>query len=493
MRKNRIKPEKLFTMSSSGVSEYCCTAVKIGHVEPIPNSDFLGVVKINGDNVVVRKDQVKEGMVLFYASNETQLNPEFLAANNLYEIAEYERNDNRSEVAQLISEGKKDDAKKLVGFFNKCGRVRMVKLKGEVSMGFLFGVNELAKYNNKLVEVNPELLLGKDFDTIDGELFVRAYVPPIKERKNSGKKEHKKQTKEKKFKRVIDDQFTLHYDTNLLAKNMHKISPDNIVAISVKLHGTSAIFANVKTMIPIKLGNLTRLKNWFIDTTHLLRKYRTIDYKIDYGNVFSSRRIIQNKYEYQNPHHDSKNIYGEVNDFISPFIEKGMTVYGEIVGFMNGGKCIQKNYDYNCKQGEWKFMPYRINMKYEDGSTYEYNVMEVVEWTEKLIQKVGDNANKLIAIPVLFHGKLSDLYPQVEKDSKWNENILQLIQNDSEHFGMELNEPLCKNKVPREGLCVRIDNDPNLECFKVKTVAFREREAKSIDNGEVDMEMEQAY
>ena len=60
-------------------------------------------------------------------------------------------------------------------------------------------------------------------------------------------------------------------------------------------------------------------------------------------------------------------------------------------------------------------------------------------------------------------------------------------------FDMEKDEPLCKIKVPREGICVRIDNDPVNECFKLKTNAFRQWESKKTDNNEVDSEMEEAY
>ena len=67
------------------------------------------------------------------------------------------------------------------------------------------------------------------------------------------------------------------------------------------------------------------------------------------------------------------------------------------------------------------------------------------------------------------------------------------MQNDAKTFGMEEDEPLCNTKVAREGIVLRIDNDPVKEAFKLKTVKFREREKALIDNGEVDMEMMDAY
>ena len=58
---------------------------------------------------------------------------------------------------------------------------------------------------------------------------------------------------------------------------------------------------------------------------------------------------------------------------------------------------------------------------------------------------------------------------------------------------MELNVPMCKNVVPREGVVIRIDDDPLNEAFKLKTDYFFGRESKMIDNGEVDIEMENGY
>ena len=76
-----------------------------------------------------------------------------------------------------------------------------------------------------------------------------------------------------------------------------------------------------------------------------------------------------------------------------------------------------------------------------------------------------------------------------------NELILELtaLKNDKEHFNMEMDEPLCKNKVPREGVVIRIDNDPLKQAFKLKTDYFYGRESKMVDNGEVDIEMENGY
>ena len=68
----------IFGKSKNFKQEYCCTIIKIDKVEQISNSDFLVIVNINGLPIVVRKDQVKEGDIVFYAANETRLANKFL-------------------------------------------------------------------------------------------------------------------------------------------------------------------------------------------------------------------------------------------------------------------------------------------------------------------------------------------------------------------------------------------------------------------------------
>ena len=108
--------KEIFTLSKDAKLEYSCTVVQIGEVKPIEGSDFLGSTLVNGNPIVVRKDQIKEGDIMVYAPIETVLNKEFLSKNNLFEIGEIQLNSNYKEVEQLMQDGKKDEAKKMVGF-----------------------------------------------------------------------------------------------------------------------------------------------------------------------------------------------------------------------------------------------------------------------------------------------------------------------------------------------------------------------------------------
>ena len=75
----------IFGKSKNFKQEYCCSIIKVDNITSISDSDFLGIVNVAGFSIVVRKDQVHVGDIVFYASNETQLADKFLKANNLYQ------------------------------------------------------------------------------------------------------------------------------------------------------------------------------------------------------------------------------------------------------------------------------------------------------------------------------------------------------------------------------------------------------------------------
>lgn len=590
--------EKNFlTMSENGKSEYCCSVVKISELIPIDGSDFLAKTNVLGTQIVVRKDMVKEGDIMFYAANETALNQKFLSANNLYEISCRSMNANAAEVNEimleydtkyrneadtlraeakqikglidkyekqvqkdkkkvsklnkqlgeadddtkkseiqmqindlqekivvatklalektvkytdlkhkvevLVNEGKPivDKAKALCGFFNKYGRVRCITLKNTPSFGFLFEVDSMAKFNPGIKDVNLEDYLNQDFDTVDGELFVKAYVPPVKPenvRKTRGEKRNKKLSR---FDRMIDGEFFYHYDTNPLQKCVGLMDPDKSVVISVKRHGTSIVIGKVHVKNPLPMAWPKKMWNKLIDLVNLPEKIKfKYDYTIDYGPVFSSRTVIKNRYINQEVTGGYYNvdIWSEYGEIIYPYLENGMTIYGEICGYLTGCQSmIQKSYPYECQPGENNIMIYRISTMNEGCVRYEWNVQDVCDWTVRLIDRMkeaGDeNWKRIHPIDILYHGTLANLYPEIDEDNHWHENVLEKMKNDKEHFGMEDYEPLCTGcKVPREGIVIRIDDDPINEAFKLKTTSFALGEALLYDDDSYqDIEVQQ--
>lgn len=477
----------LLTRSKDFRQEYACSIVRIGKLHPIEGKDRIVSTLVNGLSVVVRKDQVKEGDIMFYAMNETQLSEKFLSRNNNFDINSYEKNSNAVEVGKLLFENKKEEAKQQCGFFNKYGRVKLIKLGGIPSYGYLFSINELAKVYPEVLNANLEELIGTDFDTICGEEFIKVYIPQIKETRRSvkGKNRDKKLFR---FDRLIPGKFQFHYDTSQLGRNIDKIKPTDVVTISNKIHGTSAIFANVLTKKP-KFGFV--YKKLF----RYLPKFFWF-YTEDYDFIYSSRTVIKNKYinSKVNGGYYGTDVWGEYAEKLDGKIPKGMTIYGEIFGYVsNKNKMIQKGYDYGCPVGTNKLMIYRITTENENGTKREWEVQEVYNWTINFVCKNPDLEKYIHPIDILYKGTLADLYPELNIHNHWNENVLEALKTDKKHFGMEMNEPRCKNKVPREGFVLRIDNDPIIEAFKLKCNKFMLKESEEVSNGVIGVEMEECY
>ena len=581
----------MFSKSDSFKSEYCCSIIRVGEVKPIEGKDKIGYTLVNGETIVVRKDQVKEGDVLLYASNETQLDKDFLGANNLFESSSYQLNSNANEIEPYILKNKELKAeaenlekviKKLfvcskfligydsaviaagdneeekseletrlnnsrktiskyiggsfnedstlidyvttaqkycaekktqldiikkeidettayirghVGFFNKTGRVRSIRLGGVQSMGYLFTLDELAKYNPNVKNISLNQYVGEDFDTIEDKLFIKAYVPFVPERRQVSKVE-KRNKKIEQFDRMVKGEFSFHYDTAPLPKCIGRLKPSDVVTITSKLHGTSICIGKLHVKTPIKLPFYKWIWNKFVDLTGLFKAHRITDYVIDYGNVTASRTVIKNQYINENVSdgYYGVDVWSEYGNLIYPFLSEGMIIYGEIIGYLtDSDKMIQKKYDYGCNKGKNKLMIYRITTNNEDGTKHEWNVTEVKEWTEKLVKDHPEIADRIHVIDLLYHGTLADLYPNISYMDHWHENVLEALRNEKERFNMEKNDPICKNKVPFEGVVLRIDNDEFAEAFKLKCAKFLSKEREEIDKGEVDMEMLDNY
>ena len=277
--------------------------------------------------------------------------------------------------------------------------------------------------------------------------------------------------------------FSSHYDTSQLEKNIHLFAPDDVVDISVKLHGTPAVFAH----IPVRrqLTFFEKVKKFFGFKVQLT----------EYDHIYSSHSVIKNQYINQNvtPEYYKVDVWGYWNALIKEYIPKDTTIYCEIVGFTPAGSCIQKDYDYGCEPGMSKLMIYRINTTTDDGKSYEWNVGEVKQWTENLInviKKGGDEelANRIHPIDILWHGTLHQLFPDISVDQDWGSAVVHALANKKDWY-MEESEPLCNNQVPREGIVIRKYNDPLKEAFKLKTIQFKRRERGLVDKGHVDTEM----
>jgi len=492
---------KIFNKTEKFKQEYCAEIVRVGELLPIEGADKIARTVIGGYDIVVGKNEVHTGDVVVYCKNETQLIPQFLAANNLFNWGNRDLNDNGIEIEKKLSEGLTEaDLRGMCGFFEKTGRVKMIRLKGCPSMGFIFTIEALRKWKPEVFkDVNLEDYLAKEdgvevpfeFDEIDGERFIKVYVPKIMNTPGApGSRAEKRNKGLKRFSRIIPETFSFHYDTNPLNDNMWRIKPEDKVCISTKWHGTSSIYSNIPTLNPLPLKWFEKFINLFLPVS---KKIQRTEEKYDL--VYASRTVIKNQYINENvtPGFYKVDVWKYIADIIKPYVPEDMTIYGEIVGYLPGTSTpIQKTsgaYDYGCEPGECKFMPYRIV------TDHEWNATEVYEWTCELmntIQKTDENAYKHLApLPIVYIGTLQELYPDIPTDQHWHEAVLERMKNDEKNFGMEKNEPYCKNKVPREGIVIRKEDNTKM-AFKLKCLKFYEAEGKNLGKT-VDIEMQAEY
>jgi hypothetical protein len=479
----------MLTKSKDFLQEYCATVVKIGTITPIEGTDFLGTTLVNGFSIIVRKDLIHEGDIMIYCPIETQLNAGFLSTNNLYEWSHRHLNQNYEKVEDCINQDGLEVAKKMVGFFNKYGRVRILRLKGQASMGYLTPIQSLYTWGACLSGVDWENCIGMDFDEVNGERFIQVYIPPIKPQSERLSKDQRRNKRIEKIDRMIPGEFSFHYDTQQLNRNIHRFNPEDIVDISVKMHGTSICLGNVLVKKPKQFK--FKPFNWI----HSLLPLKWQKLIPGYDIVYSSRTVIKNSdlnSTLQGGYY-SKDVWGDYAKLLGPYIPEGMEIFGEIVGYVTDTQTpIQKGYDYKCLSGKNRLYIYRIRTKQEDGTHKEWDLQDIRVWLQTLVGIHQELEDQIDIVPILYHGSLSYLYPEIPTDHHWHENILAALKQESV-FGMEKLEPLCNNKTPREGIVLRIEGDPIAEAFKLKCISFLEAECRQIDKGEIDIELKQSY
>lgn len=409
---------------------YVATVVEIKEVHAIEGADKIGVVYINGNPVITQKDlDVTKPVVYFTAG--TQLSDGLCKVTNSYSSPEMNC----------------DTTKK--GFIDKTRRVKIIKLRSTYSNGMILPLDFFPK----------GLEVGDEFTSIDGVQYCQKYFVPIKTEATVGDN-HKK--KIKKMSRIIENQFQFHGNTSHLAKSIHLIKPDTVIEVSHKLHGTSQITSN--TLTKRQLTFAEKLAKYFGCKIQDRENYV----------VYSSRNVIKNGS--MDSGFYKEDVWKVVKEEIQDKLPKGVTVYGEIVGYTPSGQAIQKGYDYGCRSGEHKFLTYRMTSTNEDGF--------VLEWSPIQIKEFCDSRGMLFTDYLIYYGEARHFVPNLKESEDFGE---QFLQHCIDKF-TEKDCQFCVNKVPEEGIVVRIDSGEEYKAFKLKSQRFILGESKAQDNGETNME-----
>lgn len=436
-------------------TNYLAKVVTISQLKPIEGADRIQIAVVDFNDVVVSKE-VQIGDVMVYFPVECAINLDFLSFTNVFRNPELN----------------KDQETK--GFFEDKGRVKAIKMmQGRVkSAGYLvqsFHVSAWANY-----DIFPDDS-GTRFDSIGGKLLVTKYEIKKKEPRT-------KEGKKPKVSRLIEGQVTLHPKTDNLRHNPHMISPEDLISITYKTHGTSWWVANV--LVKRKLSWLERLGQ------RLGLNIQDSEYDIVYG----SRRVVKNESlddPKQKDHFYGYDLWEDIKNHVADRVPKGFTLYGEMIGFDRNGGYIQKGYDYGCipnghafqrKNEDFtqsKLEVYRITQTNADGTQTELTYPEIREFCNKYD----------LDTPTLFYYGKAGKWLNLKGDftlQEWQTAFVEELQakyNDKNCF-------ICKNEVPEEGVVVRKENFFFFEAYKLKSFDFLEWETKAHDRGESDIESE---
>lgn len=460
---------KLNTNAKADIN-YLSKIVKIDsftqHINP--EVTRLKVAHVDGYNILVGIDEQPGKFVYFPAMS--CINPQLLSFANLYRHKELNENPEKT------------------GMFEDNGRVKAIRLKGQVSEGFLLPLSTLVDFVSTSTSIafdESDCPVGTEFNEVEhkGKSFWISKKYVVKEAQQQApsgdRKDRKRQKGLKKFNRIIDNQFRFHYSTTIIRKEPNTVGPDDLIHISSKWDGTSAVYTYVLCKHPL---------TW----REKVAKFLTKNEFNDYDYVYSSRSVIKNAnitLGKVNPgfYGEGADVWAESFKVIKPFLIKGMTIYAEVVGYLPNNKPIMKRsagiYDYGCvpmKTGEeytygkhYKIMVYRITMTNPDGIVHEFSAREVQQWCK---------LNGLVPVNELYYGYAKDLYTDIPVDAEdYGQQFIDHLADDK-RFYMEMNSPDCVNKVPHEGVVIKKE-DMQSRAWKLKCFAFLDQEQKDLDKG----------
>ena len=426
-----------------------------------PEVTRLKCCVVDGFNIICGIDS-QPGLYIYFPT-ACCINPDFLRFANLYKHKELNNNPEES------------------GMFEDNGRVKAIRLRGELSEGFILPAVILENYLTSVTNQAYECEEGTEFDVCEheGKTFWinKKYIP--KQTQGSGRS-GRSAKQPKGLDRVIEDQFRFHYDTTLIKKCPNVIHVDDLISITAKVHGTSGISAYVQC----------RRDKTFWEKVYEFFTHKPVYDRI-YDYLYSSRTVIKNRFYNKKvtPGLCNCDVWGEADKVLRPFLQKGMTFYYEIIGYLPTGSYIQKGYDYGCVPPEadepytygkhFKVQVYRITLTNTDGKVHEFSAREVQEYCKFL---------GLTPVEEYYYGYAKDLYPNIDPANHWNEDFLSRLANDK-NFNMECLSPTCANKVPHEGLVIKIENMKS-EAFKLKCFKFLDKEGKDLDKGITNIEDE---
>ena len=459
------------------MSEHVGYIVQIQKLNKHPNADRLQIATIFGASVIVDLN-TKIGDLGIYFPIDLQLSEEYCEKNNL--VRKLDENGNN--IGGYLEPNKRN--------------IRAMRFRGSKSEG-LFMPLETLVYTGK-----TQFEVGEKIDVVNGYEICKKYIPRGKKISNP-----RNYNKARKKKVPISPLFAEHADTEQLVYNMDAFLENDMVEITLKMHGTSGrtgylpVFQGYTSKFPL-FNSLARLKTppigkaarklYDIAISHATPVY-------DWGYVTGTRRVVLDNFE---GGFYGDNAFREQHaKFFEGKLNKGETVYYEIVGFTTTGAPIMSSvannkisdkeftkqygktttFSYGCKENESACYVYRMTMTNEDGDVVEYPP----DYMRYRCEQMGAKY-----VPVFWRGIVPDKLPIVfdmETETDYQETPGDYIKEIAEQY-YDGPDPIGKDHV-REGVVIRILNRPKFCAYKHKNFSFKVLEGIAKDlAAEPDME-----
>lgn len=459
------------------MSDHVGYIVQIQKLDKHPNAHSLQIATIFGASVIVDLN-TKIGDLGIYFPIDLQLSEEYCEKNNL--VRKLDENGNN--IGGYLEPNKRN--------------IRAMRFRGSKSEG-LFMPLETLVYTGK-----TQFEVGEKINVVNGYEICKKYIPRGKKISNP-----RNYNKARKKKVPISPLFAEHADTEQLVYNMDAFLENDMVEITLKMHGTSGrtgylpVFQGYTSKFPL-FNSLARLKT--PPTGKAARKLYDIAIShatpvYDWGYVTGTRRVVLDNFE---GGFYGDNAFREQHaKFFEGKLNKGETVYYEIVGFTTTGAPIMSSvannkisdkeftkqygktttFSYGCKENESACYVYRMTMTNEDGDVVEYPP----DYMRYRCEQMGAKY-----VPILWRGIVPDKLPIVfdmETETDYQETPGDYIKEIAEQY-YDGPDPIGKNHV-REGVVIRILNRPKFCAYKHKNFSFKVLEGIAKDlAAEPDME-----
>lgn len=304
---------------------YTAFVTRIKNLRKHTNADRLLCGECFGNTVIVDLSTPPEQLGVYFPV-DGQLGVEFATKNDLLR----RKDENGNPAGGYLDPVKRN--------------IKALTLRGEKSDGLFLPLACLSDFTDisKLKE-------GDTISVLNGVTICEKYIPAKKSRQNVGGGNRTRKRKD-----PIAPLFMEHADTEQLAYNLTSFHVNDLVEITLKMHGTSQRTGYLPTLSGYRYKNAFLKKLYESEgTPDWMRKHITREPVYSWGYVTGTRRVVLDDYD--------GGFYGD-NAFREQHakvfegkLHKGETVYYEVVGFTDKGVPIMQSAD-NKKTGDKEFI-----------------------------------------------------------------------------------------------------------------------------------------